>query len=131
MASNFDIVKILNLIAEGEDPETIEKIAKKLVEKYPSKAAFLIKKMTLDAEFQDNYITITSATELNSEQKKMIEAVIEKKTQKKQKVTYLLNEDLLGGIVIRQGEKIIDNSLRNRVKQLTNYIKETKFNLGA
>jgi len=131
MANNFDLTNILGIITEGEDPKFIERFAKKLVEKYPQKAAMLIKKLSLDSEFRDSFITVTSAHELTGKQKKLIEAIIAKKSKSDIQTTYLINEDLLGGIVIRQGENIIDNSLRNRIEQLSEHIKQTKLSVGA
>lgn len=131
MASNFDLTNILGLIADDEDPKFVERFAKKLVEKYPQKAAMLVKKLSLDSEFRDSFITITSAHELTGKQKKLIETIISDKSKHETQVTYLINEELLGGIVIRQGETISDNSLRNRLDQLTEYIKQTKLSVGA
>jgi|GEM_PF-2036652 len=131
MANNFDLSAILGLITEDEDPKFVERFAKKLVEKYPQRAAMLIKKLSLDEEFRDSFITITSAHELSTKQKGLIKTIIGNKSKHETEITYLINEDLLGGIVIRQGENIIDNSLRNRVGELSEFIKQTKLNVGA
>ena len=130
MANNFDVAKILGIITEGEDPKTIERLAKKLVDKYPQKAAMLVRRLSLESEFRDSYITVTSAHELSEKQKALIKKIIEKKSLGDSEITYLINEDLLGGIIIRKGETIIDNSLRNRVEQLADFIKQTKFDVG-
>ncbi|MEI6267218.1 MAG: F0F1 ATP synthase subunit delta [bacterium] len=130
MANNFDVAKILGIITEGEDPKTIERLAKKLVDKYPQKAAMLVRRLSLESEFRDSYITVTSAHELSEKQKALIKKIIEKKSLGDTEITYLINEDLLGGIIIRKGETIIDNSLRNRVEQLADFIKQTKFDVG-
>jgi len=130
MANNFDVAKILGIITEGEDPKTIERLAKKLVDKYPQKAAMLVRRLSLESEFRDSYITVTSAHGLSEKQKALIKKIIEKKSLGDSEITYLINEDLLGGIIIRKGETIIDNSLRNRVEQLADFIKQTKFDVG-
>lgn len=131
MASNFDITKILKLIAEDEEPAIIERFAKKLVEKYPQKAAMLIKRLSLEKQFKESYVTVTSAHALPVVQKQLIEKVLGCKSNQKIEITYLINEELLGGVVIRMGETVMDNSLRNRVTQLTDYIKQTKMGVGA
>jgi F0F1-type ATP synthase delta subunit len=127
LANNFDITKILSLITEDEDPEVVERLAKKLVERYPQKAAMLISRLSLEKEFGDHYITITSARELTAKQKSLIEGILEKQTGHKPTLTYMVNEDLLGGVIIRRGEAIIDNTLRSRINGLVEYIKQTKF----
>ena len=131
MSKSLDIIKILSLATEGEDPKTVDRIIRRIVEKYPKQAASLIRQNSLHEEFKDDYFTITSARELAKKQKALIEKVIEQKSGIKPKLTYLVNEDLLGGVVIRRGELVIDNTLRNRVNQLTEFIKQTKLGAGA
>ncbi len=126
MAINLDISKILKLVAEDEDPKLVERFAKRVVQRYPRKAESLVKRLSLEKQFKEGYITVTSACELSNEQKSLIERVLEKKSNQKLEITYFINEDLLGGVIIRMGETVIDNSLRNRVSQLTDLIKQTK-----
>ncbi len=131
MAAGFDVAKILSLITEDEDPKVVERLAHKLVERYPQKAAMLAGRLSLEDEFRDSYITVTSARELSFKQKSLIEKIFEKKSGKKPEVTYLINEDFLGGVIIRRGETVIDNTLRSRVHDLTEFIKQTKLSAGV
>lgn len=131
MSVTLDSIQILQLMTEDEDPAAVERLAKKIVERFPQKADMLLRKMSLEREFRDSFITVTSAHELTKTQKTLIEAIFQKKFTKKVEVTYLINEDLLGGVVIRRGETVIDNSLRSRVDQLAEHIKETKLTVGA
>lgn len=131
MPVSLDAIQILQLITEDEDPKAVERLAKKIVERYPQKADMLIRKMSLEKEFRDSFITVTSAHELTSKQKSLIEKIFELKFTSKVEVTYLINEDLLGGVVIRRGETVIDNTLRSRVEQLSEHIKQTKLTPGA
>jgi len=131
MSKKLDIIKILSVAIDGEDDRTIDRIVRRIVEKYPAQAKSLLRQNALDAELKDDFFTVTSARELSKKQKTIIEGVIQKKTGKKPSLTYLINEDLLGGVVIRRGETVIDNSLRNRVNQLTEFIKQTKLGTGA
>ena len=131
MAKGLDIIKILKLATEGENPEITDRIIRRIVQKYPSQAASLVRQNSLKDEFRDDFFTVTSASELTKKQKTLIENVILKKTGTKPKMTYLVNDDLLGGVVIRRGEMVIDNTLRNRVNQLTEFIKQTKLGAGV
>ena len=127
MSVSLDAIQILQLITEDEDPKAVARLAKKIVERYPQKAAMLLRKMSLENEFHNSFITITSARELTKKQKTLIESILESKATSKIDVTYLINEDLLGGIMIRRGEEVIDNTLRGRLEQLTEQVKQTKF----
>lgn len=127
MSVSLDAIQILQLMTEDEDPKAVERLAKKIVERYPQKAAMLLRKMSLEKEFHNSFITVTSARELTAKQKKFIENILSSKANSKIEVTYLINEDLLGGIMIRRGEEVIDNTLRGRLEQLSEQVKQTKF----
>ncbi len=129
MSVSLDAIQILQLITEDESPETVAKLAKKIVERYPQKAEMLLRKMSLEKEFNDSFITVTSAHDLTAAQKKLIENILSHKSNSKVEVTYLINEDLLGGVIIRRGEDVIDNTLRGRLEQLTEQVRGTKFGI--
>ncbi len=131
MSVTLDAIQILQLMTEDEDPAAVERLAKKIVERFPQKADMLLRKMSLEREFRDSFVTVTSANELSKVQKTLIETIFEKKFESKIQVTYLINEDLLGGVIIRRGETVIDNTLRSRVGQLAEHIKQTKLTPGA
>ena len=74
---------------------------------------------------KNNIITpvITSAVELSNEQKNRIKKKLKEKTNKNVIPEYLVNEDILGGIIIEIEDKTIDLSIKtkfdNMKKQLT------------
>ena len=131
MAAKFDIVKILDLITENESPDVVERIAQKIVEQYPTKSSQILNKMALEEEFNDNFVTITSANTLTTKQKSLIEKVLNPQKNKNLQINYLVKEDLLGGIIIQRGETVVDNTLRSRVDQIVDSFKQTRFNIGA
>lgn len=131
MAAKFDIVKILDLITENESPDVVERIAQKIVEQYPTKSSQILNKMALEEEFNDNFVTITSANTLTTKQKNLIEKVLNPQKNKNLQINYLVKEDLLGGIIIQRGETVVDNTLRSRVDQIVESFKQTRFNIGA
>lgn len=61
---------------------------------------------------------IFSPTALNDAQKKDMTAVLEKLTGKKVEAEFLLDANLLGGVLVRVGDTIYDGSLRNRLNDL-------------
>jgi F-type H+-transporting ATPase subunit delta len=60
-----------------------------------------------------------SAIELSNDSVEIIKAFIKKKTGAgKVNITKEINKDLLGGTIIEYGDKILDLSLRARIKEL-------------
>lgn len=65
-------------------------------------------------------VTVTSATTLNDAQKQAIAAALKKRLGCEVRLDTELDEDLIGGAVIRAGDVVIDGSLRSRLQGLSN-----------
>lgn len=63
-------------------------------------------------------VVVTSAYELNDSQKQKISVALKAKMGREIKLSCETNRDLLGGIVIRAGDKVIDGSARTRLSEL-------------
>ena len=63
---------------------------------------------------------ITSATPLSDEQQKAMAAALQEKLGRDVRVTTQIDENLIGGAVIRAGDVVIDGSLRARLDGLAN-----------
>ena len=63
-------------------------------------------------------MTITSAVELDKSTVDGIGKAIGEQTGRKVQVTADVDPDVLGGIVLRVGNSILDASIRNRLEQL-------------
>jgi F-type H+-transporting ATPase subunit delta len=63
---------------------------------------------------------ITSAVPLSKEQQQAMAASLKKKLGREIKVTTEIDENLIGGAVIRAGDVVIDGSLRARLEGLAN-----------
>jgi F-type H+-transporting ATPase subunit delta len=61
---------------------------------------------------------VTSAAELNDEQKTTLLSTLERLSGKRIQAKYSLEPELLGGAVVRIGDTIYDGSVRNRLNQL-------------
>jgi F-type H+-transporting ATPase subunit delta len=55
---------------------------------------------------------------LDDAEKELIKHELESKNKKKLKINYNTDPDILGGIIIQIGDKLIDNSLKNKLKIL-------------
>ncbi len=66
----------------------------------------------------DNTATVISAVALKSSEKKELKEFISQKFDQKPKIKYQVDKSIIGGLVIRVGNKILDVSLKNRLKKL-------------
>ena len=101
--------------------ETVRNFLELLVEKHRMPAVFRIRR-ELDSLWADANqllpVTITSAVELDSSTVEGIGKAIGEQTGRKVELTTNVDPDVLGGIVLRVGNSILDASIRNRLEQL-------------
>lgn len=64
--------------------------------------------------------TVTSAAPLNSAQQEKIASALKKRLGREVNITTKIDENLIGGAVIRAGDVVIDGSLRARLEGLAN-----------
>ncbi|WP_347489364.1 ATP synthase F1 subunit delta [Desulfoscipio sp. XC116] len=69
-------------------------------------------------------VQVTSAVELTKEEKKDMAAAMAKCTGKKVKLAYSVDQGLLGGVVVRIGDKVIDGSVRTRLQTLREHLRQ-------
>ncbi|MBT8098789.1 MAG: F0F1 ATP synthase subunit delta [Gammaproteobacteria bacterium] len=75
----------------------------------------------LKAEIENSVdVVVTSATPLSAEQQSAISKALQARLGRTVKVSTQINENLIGGAVIRAGDVVIDGSLRARLDGLTN-----------
>jgi F-type H+-transporting ATPase subunit delta len=74
-------------------------------------------------------VEITSAVELPVEAKAKIRKRIEDATSKKVEITETIDEGIIGGLVLRFGDIIVDSSLKSRLEQLRSRLVQA--NLGS
>ena len=65
-------------------------------------------------------VVVTSAFELNEAQKKKITDAMKKRTGREIRLSCEVDRNLLGGVVIRAGDKVIDGSARTKLSELAN-----------
>ena len=61
---------------------------------------------------------ITSAEELNDEQRKNIKEQLKKTLGKKLSLKFIVDKKIIGGLVVKVGSKMIDTSLANKINKL-------------
>jgi len=65
-------------------------------------------------------VTVSSAFELSDAQKQKITDALNKRMNRKISLNCLTDKQLMGGIVIRAGDKVIDGSVRTRLGEMAN-----------
>lgn len=65
-------------------------------------------------------VTVSSAFELSDAQKQKITDALNKRMNRKISLNCQIDKQLLGGIVIRAGDKVIDGSVRTRLGEMAN-----------
>jgi ATP synthase F1 delta subunit len=63
-------------------------------------------------------VVVTSAVELDTEVTDRIGAEIEKQTGQKVQLSSRIDDEIVGGIVLRVGNMVLDASIRNRLEKL-------------
>jgi F-type H+-transporting ATPase subunit delta len=110
----------LHRAVQGAD-EAVTNFLELLIEKHRMPAIFRIRRefdrLWADAN-QLLPVTITSAIKLDKSTVDGIGKVIGEQTGRKVQLTANVDPDVLGGIVLRVGNSILDASIRNRLEQL-------------
>jgi len=68
-------------------------------------------------------MTVTTAVPLDKDTREKLIAKLEEKSGKKVKIREKIDKDLIGGVVVRYGNKVMDNSVRTKIKTLSDSIK--------
>jgi ATP synthase F1 delta subunit len=110
----------LERVVTDADP-TILNFLKLLIEKHRMPVLFRIR-ANYDALWEEENkllpVQITSAVELDSATVKQLGDRIAEQTDRKVDVSANVDPDILGGIVVRVGNSVLDASVRNRLEQL-------------
>ena len=110
----------LHTTLEDADPAVVN-FLELLAEKHRMPAIFRIRRELDRMWAEENKllgVEITSAVELDDATVERISSEIGEQTGRKVQLTRTVDPDVLGGIVLRVGNSILDASIRNRLDQL-------------
>jgi len=110
----------LDRAIDGADP-IVQNFLELLVEKHRMPALFRIRRefeSLWEQEHQLLPVTITSAVALGDETVRSIGDAIGQQTGQRVELTTNVDPDVLGGLVVRVGNSILDASIRNRLENL-------------
>jgi ATP synthase F1 delta subunit len=110
----------LDRVVSDADP-VILNFLKLLIEKHRMPVVFRIR-ANYDAMWEEENkllpVHITSAVELDSATVEQLGDRISEQTDRKVELSSNVDPDILGGIVVRVGNSVLDASVRNRLEQL-------------
>jgi F-type H+-transporting ATPase subunit delta len=110
----------LSKTLEGAD-ETVENFLELLLENHRMPVIFRVRR-ELDALWEDVNrllpVEITSAVELDPAIAERIGEEIGRQTDRRVELTSTVDPDVIGGLVLRVGNSILDASIRNRLENL-------------
>lgn len=105
IAANF-----LNLLVEKKRAEILPEIAEEF-------------KIMVDDEKNISHGSVTSAVELSAELQTKVQATLEKITGKKVELSNSVDPSLIGGIVAKVGDLVLDGSIKTQLAGLKDSIK--------
>jgi F-type H+-transporting ATPase subunit delta len=104
----------------GAEPELVN-FLELLVEKHRMPAIFRIRERLDELWAEENKqldVTVTSAIDLDKSVIDHIREQIEKQTDRTVELTAQVDPDILGGLVLRVGNMVLDASLRSKLEKL-------------
>ena len=110
----------LDRAVSGADPAVVN-FLKLLIENHRMPVVFRVRRAFEDLWREENKllpVQVTSAVELDKGTVKQIGDRIAEQTGRKVDLSAQVEPDILGGIVVRVGNSVLDASVRNRLEQL-------------
>ena len=110
----------LGKVLDGAD-DTVRNFLELLIEKHRMPALFRIRREYDSLWEEENKllpVEVTSAIELDKETVEQIGDKIGERTGRKVQLESKVDPDILGGIVVRVGDRILDASIANRLESL-------------
>ncbi|WP_445151840.1 ATP synthase F1 subunit delta [Baekduia sp. Peel2402] len=110
----------LGRLLEGVDP-IVENFLELLIENHRMPVIFRLRReydVLWEKENQLLPVTVTSAVKLDEATVQSIGDAIGKQTGQKVQLTANVDPDVLGGLIVRVGNSILDASIRNRLENL-------------
>jgi F-type H+-transporting ATPase subunit delta len=107
-------------LLEGAD-ENFVRFLELLAERHRLPAIFRIRRAFDDLWREENKllpVIVTSAVEIDSEVVEGIGKTIEEQTGRRVELSSRVDPDVLGGLVLRVGNRVLDASVRNRLEKL-------------
>ena len=105
---------------DGAEPELVN-FLELLAEKHRMPAIFRIRRVFDELWAEENKrldVTLTSAIELDPQVVERVSGEIERQTERQIDISANVDPEILGGLVLRVGNRVLDASLRSKLERL-------------
>ncbi len=119
--------ELLQVLFQGKIAEVTFSFLQLLVERQREQYLSDIVTSYVDKANADRNIAtaqIASAVDLSAKEKKELGAMLAKITGKKMVTDFSVDPELIGGVVVRIGDRVIDGSIRTRFSAMREYLRE-------
>ncbi len=125
MSSSLDITNSVLDFSNDKTAAEIDIIAGKIVSLNYHRAKTILSILKSKQEMASTNVTVISASEISNQQKTKIAQSL---SIHNDKIVFIIDENLLGGIVIKIGDQIIDGSLVTRITKVKDLLAKTHVN---
>lgn len=126
MVTATEIAKIMTKLAS--DKKSADEIALLVSKKYPKKVPAIIKSLERMRDLDADYVQVFSARDLSETEKSEIKKYISEKYDDGVTIKFAIDEKIKGGVIIKVGETVIDNSLSTKIDKIKKKIREINLN---
>ena len=122
LISSPDKLNIFNSLLQKIKANELTSTFLKVIEKnkrFSSLASIILQFININSHKRGDVLAdITSAEELNDEQRKNITEQIKNTLGKKLSLNFIVDKKIIGGLVVKVGSKMVDTSLANKINKL-------------
>ena len=125
MASNSAIAKNILQYSNGKSASEIDKIVAATIKIYGNRSKAILRALSSKIKLADSYITIITADRISLNQKQDLANALSIKVSQ---MHFMIDQEIIGGIIVKMGDNIIDNSIATRISKTKDLIVKVQVN---
>ncbi len=127
-------LSIVEAVFKGRISDEMVGLLRMLVEKNHAQDMSEVLEYFIDKVYEYKHIgkaKVVSAIALNDEQKSQVEKrLIETTSYESMDISYTVDESLIGGMIIRIGDRVVDSSVKTKLASLTRELSQIQLKVG-
>ena len=125
MANNYNFANNILLFSKDKTTNEIDRIVENIVENNVRRAKTILSILKSKQEMSNNTITVISANDISDRQKAKLTQSLNTELNN---MNFIIDKNLIAGMIVKIGDQIIDNSLATRITKLQNILTKTNVN---
>jgi F-type H+-transporting ATPase subunit delta len=125
MANNYNFANNILLFSKDKTTNEIDRIVENIVENNVRRAKTILSILKSKQEMSNNTITVISANDISDRQKAKLTQSLNTELNN---MNFIIDKNLIAGMIVKIGDQIIDNSLATRITKLQNLLAKTNLN---